>query len=395
MRRMRTLAVRMSGVLCALVALCVPSAAVASPGDVFVSDESAGGGTGAIFRIAPSGGPAIPIASGAPFDEPEGIAWIGQHTLAVADDDASAVFQVDTLTGARSVLASGPPLSSPTGVDRAPDGSIYVTDTGTPDAIYRIDPATHSLSTVHSGDPLSSPREIAVTRQGFAYLAELSTGIVKVDLSNGAISPFAADTPLLSGSNQIALSPDEKTLYVANRVFNAATLTKLDVSTGVPSKLADMNGPGGIAILTSGSLLVTDTTDDTILRFGPTGSPVDTFSSDPAFVFAFDLLVEPSLCGGRFPTVAGTNAPEVLQGTPFVDVIDGRGGADQISGLGGKDVLCGGKGKDRITGGPGNDRLLGQKGKDKLIASGGRRDQCNGGGGRDKAKGCETTRRIP
>jgi sugar lactone lactonase YvrE len=386
---------RMVVSLCALASLSAPTVASANPGDVFVSDESAGGGFGAILKLGPAGGEATPIASGPPFDEPAGMIFMDPRTLLVADDDAPAIFTVDTVTGARSVFASGPPLSGPTSVDQAPDGTIYVTDTGTPRAIYRIDPNTGAISLLSSGPTITAPRGLAVTRQGFAYFAEQGDGIMRVDLASGAVTPVAVGGPLLTGANRIALSPDEKTLYIANRVFMGGTVTKLDLATGVATKLADETGPGGIAQLSTGSLLVSDTTEDVIRKFGPTGGPGAVFSSDPDFVFAFEIVVEPQLCGGRLPTVAGTDAPEVLTGTPFPDVIDGQGGADQISGLGAKDVLCGGGGKDRILGGPGNDQLLGQGGKDKLIAGKGRRDSCNGGKGKDRVRGCEKTRKVP
>jgi DNA-binding beta-propeller fold protein YncE len=380
-----------------LVCLSLPGAATASPGDVFVADESAAGGFGAIFRVGPAGGEATAIASGAPFDEPRALDWLGAHTLVVADDDAPAVWSVDSLTGARSVLATGPPLASPSGVDVAADGAIYVTDSGGGnDVLFRIDAKTHAVATVHTGDPFESVRDVALTRQGFAYVSDQSQGaILKVDLANGAVSIVAGDTPLLNGANSLALSPDERTLYVSNRVLAAGALTKLDLTTGAVSKLADVTNPGGSALLDNGSLLLTETVNDLIRKIGPSGSPIDTFSSDPDFEAPWDVVVEPELCGNRFPTVAGTNAPEVLTGTQFKDVIDGRGGADQINGMGAKDVLCGRGGKDRIIGGPGNDQLLGQGGKDKLIAGKGRRDSCNGGKGKDRVRGCEKTRKVP
>lgn len=130
-------------------------------------------------------------------------------------------------------------------------------------------------------------------------------------------------------------------------------------------------------------------------------------------------------CGGRPPTITGTNESDTLRGTPGDDVIDAGGGDDKLLGGGGDDVLCGGFGDDRLNadrgddhldGGPGddrlnadsgNDRLLGRDGADTLHAdtgddtlSGGpgAPDACHGGGGSDilaEGHGCERTRGVP
>lgn len=100
-------------------------------------------------------------------------------------------------------------------------------------------------------------------------------------------------------------------------------------------------------------------------------------------------------CGGRKPTMTGTNRRETLRGTPKRDIIAGRGGNDRIIGRGGNDLLCGGAGKDVILGGAGNDvilggnqndRLFGNAGRDKLLGGRGR-DLLAGGGGRDNLDG--------
>ena len=94
-------------------------------------------------------------------------------------------------------------------------------------------------------------------------------------------------------------------------------------------------------------------------------------SSDVFAVQQFDL------CGGRVPTVFGTNADDVRIGSERPDVISGHGGNDIIDGLGGDDLLCGGNGSDTVVGGAGDD------------------DRCDGGRGNDTATGCEVTFRIP
>ena len=51
----------------------------------------------------------------------------------------------------------------------------------------------------------------------------------------------------------------------------------------------------------------------------------------------------------------GTNASELIIGSPNVDVIQGKGGADCIVGGGGNDNITGNKASDVCIGGPGTD----------------------------------------
>ena len=79
-------------------------------------------------------------------------------------------------------------------------------------------------------------------------------------------------------------------------------------------------------------------------------------------------------CPQTVPTgtnvIVGSEAGDLLRGTPGRDLICGLGGNDRIRGRQGNDLLYGGGGNDRIKGGPG-------------------RDVCRGGPGRDKETTCE------
>lgn len=77
----------------------------------------------------------------------------------------------------------------------------------------------------------------------------------------------------------------------------------------------------------------------------------------------------------------GTNASEVLRGTPQTDTIRAYGGADLVYGYRGADFLYGGNEAgwgDKIKGGAGADRILGQDGHDALYGEGGN-DELRGG----------------
>ena len=368
--------------------------AAAAPGDAYVSDDSEPL-SGAIYRIGPAGGDGGVFTQGDPFTEPNSVALLRDGDLVVPDDNGT-VYRVDRLTGARTVLASGPPLDSPNRVAVGPDGFVYIVDLG-PDSLLRANPSTGAVTTVVGPPAIEDPRGVAISRDGFAYMGTFGplNGVYKVNLATGAVGTAAADPVVLGGSSEVTLSADERTLWVANRQLGTEHLARIDLTTGAANVLAPVDGPFGIAQLRSGSLLVTSTDDELVHRIGPAGAPIGTFSANPGFTFPTDVAIEPPRCGKRFTTVAGTDAAEVLRGSPFADVIRGERGNDRILGLGGKDVICGGKGKDLVNGGAGKDVLAGDAGRDRLVGGKGS-DRCSGGKSRDRrARGCERVTKIP
>jgi Ca2+-binding RTX toxin-like protein len=65
------------------------------------------------------------------------------------------------------------------------------------------------------------------------------------------------------------------------------------------------------------------------------------------------------VCSGG--NCSGSNANELMLGTPGSDVIDGKNGDDCIVGGGSDDTLTGDNGNDVLVGGPGSDILDGGK----------------------------------
>ncbi len=372
-------------------AIAAPAGAKA--GDVWVLDDN-NPLAGAIWKLGPAGGAPSLFTSGG-FDDPGGFAYDRNGDLLVTDEGLQGVFKIDLPSGSRTVYASGPPFQSPERIALGPDGAAYVTDLGGTDDLFRIDPITGAVTTVATEPAIQAPRGIAITRAGVAYVGTMAIdGIYRVDLATGAVST-AAPSPLLGSSGEVTLTADERALYVARRLLGDERVIKVDFPSAAVTSLAEYDEPNGIGLLRSGSLLIGNNTTDQIDRMGASGSPVTSFSPGPGFGGPVDVLVDPGLCDKRFPTVAGTDAAEVLQGSPFADVIRGEGGKDQINGLGGKDVICGGKGKDLIRGGASKDVLRGEGGRDRLVGGKGK-DSCNGGKGTDSnARGCEKVAKVP
>ena len=71
-------------------------------------------------------------------------------------------------------------------------------------------------------------------------------------------------------------------------------------------------------------------------------------------------------CGGKVPTILGTNSADVLRGTNKPDVIMALGGDDVVRAGNGDDVVCAGTGADTVGGGNGDDTLYGGAGQDQL-----------------------------
>jgi glucose/arabinose dehydrogenase len=85
---------------------------------------------------------------------------------------------------------------------------------------------------------------------------------------------------------------------------------------------------------------------------------------------------------GAGAVICGTNADNLLDGTPGNDVMCGFGGNDTIHALGADDIICGGDGNDSIWSNKGNDVILGEAGDDYLDGGFGN-DTIKGGFGND------------
>jgi Ca2+-binding RTX toxin-like protein len=75
---------------------------------------------------------------------------------------------------------------------------------------------------------------------------------------------------------------------------------------------------------------------------------------------------DPPLCGIPGAVITGTNANDVLVGTPYDDTIYGLDGNDQIDGLGGHDTIYAGDGNDVVRGEECDDTMYGGPGKDRM-----------------------------
>src|SRR3984893_8004437 len=286
--------------------LADPRGAALAQGDIFVADQSALGGQGAVIRIDPANGVqksvaagkllihpagiavdrsgrifvAVPqkpgrivkvdavtgaqesVSSGGLFSCPTGVA-LANADLIVADPCAKMVIRIYHRTGRQKAVSSGGKFAFPQNVRVATDGSIIVADRdalGGAGAIIRLDPRTGTQTVMSSGENLLNPIDVAIDAKGRLLIADFNSfacgpggytgagagAILRLDRSAGAASPAGPRQP-------------SQSLVSCDRLFQN-------------------NGPYGIATETDGKILVTATTGDANPAGAPRPTPTNSHS---------------------------------------------------------------------------------------------------------------------
>jgi gluconolactonase len=179
------------------------------------------------------------VATGLGF--PEGPVWMKDGSVILGEISGAKVTRVMPDGGKSEIGKAG---GGPNGVALGPDGALYVCNNGgavyattpaflstgpAPDynggSIQRIDPKTGDTRVLYrdcNGHKLSAPNDIVFDRQGGFYFTDLGKryahqrdhGGLYYALPDGSKLVELA-YPLLS-PNGVGLSPDEKTLYIAD-----------------------------------------------------------------------------------------------------------------------------------------------------------------------------------
>lgn len=218
---------------------------------------SAGGGTNPGYDI-----PATQVG----LDEPQGVAVAANGDLYIADTGHHRIIKVDRngqarhvagLAGARAFagdggLAINARLNGPTHLAFAPDGSLYVIDSGNA-RVRRIAPSGIITTVAGGGTPgdglgdggpatnasLASPADIAVGRDGRLFIADTDHNRVRVVSPGGIIETAvgggdsladgtaAAQWKLVSPTG-VAVAPDG-TLYVVDYARHAYGIVRVDL----------------------------------------------------------------------------------------------------------------------------------------------------------------------
>jgi streptogramin lyase len=151
-------------------------------------------GYGEIWRIDPQARSLTPILSGAPLQQPLGLAWAPNGDLLIVDQVAAALLRWNETAGF-SIVASGDligtPGRRPTRVTVLPDGDYVVLRNGSP---LRIDPGTGAQS-VYSANVTEAIALEVVANGDLVYVTSTSTSDGEIRRISG---PAATPQTLLA-----------------------------------------------------------------------------------------------------------------------------------------------------------------------------------------------------
>jgi streptogramin lyase len=151
-------------------------------------------GYGEIWRIDPQARSLTPILSGAPLQQPLGLAWAPNGDLLIVDQVAAALLRWNETAGF-SIVASGDligtPGRRPTKVTVLPDGDYVVLRNGSP---LRIDPGTGAQS-VYSANVTEAIALEVVANGDLVYVTSTSTSDGEIRRISG---PAATPQTLLA-----------------------------------------------------------------------------------------------------------------------------------------------------------------------------------------------------
>jgi sugar lactone lactonase YvrE len=293
--------------------------AIAADGTVFVADNQ----NHAIRRVGTNGvvttlaglpgtpGSADGTGSTARFDSPTGIAFGPDGALYVSDTGNHTVRRI-TLAGVVTThagsagnadFADGPATTArfnqPLGLAVAPDGTVFVADSG--NHLIRVI-ATNGTVSVLAGNPetfgsadgtgtnafFNSPVGLALAPDGTLFVSDANNFTIRRVTADGVVTTIAgaagqdgsADGPAASARfgkpAELALAPNG-TLYIADaahhtirrltpdgRVSTIAGLVGADGAVDGANGIARFFNPYGLAIAARGHLVVADTYNQTV-----------------------------------------------------------------------------------------------------------------------------------
>jgi len=301
---------------------------------------------------------------------------VGVGRLSIGAGYAGQLSVDDSTIAGNSAEADASPYASGTG------GGVYVADVQ-----GNVDISSSVIADSAAGADLSTNTETGPS----VYAGEVNTGFSLIE--NPGTAAFST-TP--AGSNITGTDP-----ALGDLADNGGpTETQLP---GDASPLIDAGIANG---------LTTDQRGDPRTVEQP--DIPNRAGSDGTDIGAVELGVLPGPASCQDEPAAkqvGTDANELLTGTPGVDLIlagsgndtvrglakgdclSGEAGNDRVDGDAGPDQLDGGGGKDRMKGGGGTDKIGAGDGKD-IVAAGGGADKVKGGAGNDKIKGAGGDDRV-
>jgi|GEM_PF-3947734 len=275
-----------------------------TPGDIFVTDDA----FPAVLKIDPVSGTQTVVASGGDLVLPLGIAIGPDGNLYIADDDAfggdGAVFRINPDTGTMETVSAGNLFVDPTGLTFDADGMILIADEAGSGAVIRVDPATGDQTLVSDDDLMEEPDGLVVDFDGNILVADADAAAG----GNGAIiriDPLTGNQELVSSGGNlvnptgIALEADG-TIVVADWGLRPSAeadgrVLRINPTTGVQTVVAmggNLVDTSGVAIDSDGTFLVADFAKK-VVRIDPDTGTQTVVSSGGVFRNPFGIVVVP------------------------------------------------------------------------------------------------------
>jgi len=269
-------------------------------GVVGVEDYAAAGGTlygrsfvtPAIAGVTAAGTRVEVVREG--FDGTEGPVALADGSIVFTENRADRLVRVAPDNAVSTYLEN---TGGANGLALRANGELVAVRTATP-GVAVIRPAVRVLAAGYGGKPFNRPNDLALARSGNLYFSDpgvapaggaaappVSTGLYRLDPA-GTVSLVADD---IRRPNGVALSPDERTLYVADTWGEAllAYAVRADGSLGERRAFARLagfratpdgatSGADGIAVDADGRVLVA--TSAGVEVFAPDGAPLGTIA---------------------------------------------------------------------------------------------------------------------
>lgn len=202
----------------------------------------------------------------------DGLIADGETHLLFANNDPSNVMRLDPATGLATIVHSD--TNTGGAVSRSRNGALFLVSRGLHGGIVQLEPQRRMFANTFEGEPIECLggvlNDLVADARGGVY-ATISGGKGGLVYANpqGVLFHFGKD---LAGTNGIALSVDEKTLYVTSGATVVAFDVQPDGMLAHQREFAKLRGgPGGdgSAIDAEGRLYVT--TGRTVDVFSPAG----------------------------------------------------------------------------------------------------------------------------
>lgn len=262
------------GVLSVMALATLARAATLAPGDILVSNYWFPPVPTAVERIDPVTGASTAVSSDAQIAQSEAIAVAPDGSaIYVGSSGNGSLFRVDPATGAATALVSAAPMRiAAMEVDDA--GFIYGVDQDPAGrSLFRVDPLTGAMTTYATF--ASNPRGLALDPTGAILVTTVAGEIWRYDLSTGASTLLYSDSTY--EFRDIAREGPGSFVIAARDNSGASPVgVVLRYTTGSANPLTVLSSggslqdwPWGIAVESSGSIVVSNALPDTVVRLDP------------------------------------------------------------------------------------------------------------------------------